>query len=204
MEFYKEGDHSKAICGHCKKIVPTTFTVRRANLKDGDAILVVPNVLVSVCDVCDRTVGVPQQSFAAVSEVRSKTDKVSLDVRLARHQLDILNNVLDRVGITATSDLRSHLLRYCLASVDLSSATLKRLRQNLSSDLLEGSFPKSSRFSIKLNDDLNRAVAAIVAQSALTKTQLIESVIVKIKKDVLDDSKKSVIEDLRRSLLASA
>ncbi|MBN8542536.1 MAG: hypothetical protein J0L82_19255 [Deltaproteobacteria bacterium] len=202
MDFYKEGDKSKAICGHCKKIVPTTFKVRRANLKDGNATLVVPDVLIAACDECDKIAGVPQQSFAAVAEVRKKAEKASLDVRLARHHLDVLNNVLEKLGIRATPDLRSHLLRYYIASIDLKN--LKYLTENLDSELLQGSYAKGNRLSIKINEDLKASIKAVLDKSKLTKTELVESVIVEVKDDVLDRPDKAKIEELKRSLLASA
>lgn len=202
MDFYKEGDKSKAICEHCKKVVPTTFKVRRANLKDGHATLVVPDVLIAACDECDKTVGVPQQSFAAVAEVRKKTEKASLDVRLARHHLDVLNNVLEKLGIRATADLRSHLLRHYIASIDLKD--LKRLKENLDSELFQGSYSKGNRLSIKINEDLKANIKTVLDKSKLTKTELVESVIVEAKEDVLDKPDKAKIEELKRTLLASA
>lgn len=204
MEFYKEGDKSKAVCEHCKEVVPTTFKVRLTKLKDGSATLTVPDVLIAACDRCDRTVGVPQQSFAAVAEVRKKADKGSLEVRLARHHLDVLNNILEKLGIRSTSDLRSHLLRHYIASIDLKGSSLKRLKDNLDSELLHGSFSKGRRLSIKLNKDLESAIEAILKASKLSKTELVESVIVEAKEDVLDHPNKSKISELKRTLLASA
>ena len=52
MEFYKEGEKSKAVCTNCKEVVPTTFKVQDADIRDGSDILSVPNILVSVCDKC--------------------------------------------------------------------------------------------------------------------------------------------------------
>jgi hypothetical protein len=204
MDFYKEGDKAKAICEHCKKVVPTTFKVRRANLKDGDATLIVPDVLVSVCDECDKIAGVPQQSFAAVAEVRKKTEKVSIEVRLARHHLDVLNNVLEKIGIRATADLRSHLLRYYLASINMKDSNLKRLKHNLDSDLFRGKFSKNNRLSIKINDDLKTNIDLLMGKSKMSKTELVESMIVDAKDEVLDHPDKKRIEELKKTLLASA
>jgi hypothetical protein len=204
MIFYKEGDFSKAICPHCKKIVQTTFKVRTSNITDNERILTVPHILVSVCNICDHIVSVPQQSFAAIGEIRKKEIKKSIEVRLARHQLDILNNVIVATGITVTDDLRSNLIRYYLSSLDLKKNTMKRLEENLNSDILKGKFSKKERISVKINSELRLFVDQILHISNLKQTELIESIIIEAKHDVLDHPKDGRKSSLRKFLLATA
>ncbi len=201
MEIYKEGDKSKAICSHCKKIVPTTFQVRTAQIKDGDESYKVPNVLVGVCDVCESTVSVPQQSFTAVAEVRKKAEKESFDVRLPRHLLDILNNSIAALGVDVSADLRGQLLRLYLASCDEKNTS--RLKENLKSDLLKGSFKRQNRLSMRMTGQLEDHIEKLIKSCKLKKTELVDSLIVDIKADLLDKKDPVRAKELRRALLAA-
>lgn len=68
MEHYNPGDHSRAICETCNRLVDTTFVVRDVPFNDG--IGIVKNILVSACDLCNNTVAIPAQSVAAIAEAR--------------------------------------------------------------------------------------------------------------------------------------
>lgn len=72
MEHYNPGDHSKAICEDCNKLVDTTFVVRNVPFDDG--IGVAKNILVAVCDLCDQTVAIPAQSVATIAEARKEAE----------------------------------------------------------------------------------------------------------------------------------
>ena len=169
MEFYKEGEKSKAVCSTCKKVNSTTFKVRTADIRDGASFLSVPSVLVGVCDDCDTVVTVPQQSFAAVAEVKKKAEKGSLEVRLCRHELDILNNSITNMGIELTSDLVPQLLKYYIVRLRKDKKTIKRMRTNLKSDLFDGSARKTNRLSIKINVSLSLRLAEFLKEAGLTK-----------------------------------
>lgn len=65
MEHYKLGDHSKAICEDCNRVVDTTFVVRNVPFFDGSGI--VENILVAVCNNCNEVVAIPAQSTAAIN-----------------------------------------------------------------------------------------------------------------------------------------
>lgn len=71
MKVFKEGDKSKAICSDCKILVPTTFRIRPVPFSSGKVI--VPDILVAVCDFCDSVVSLPQQSVPKVA--RSLSEK---------------------------------------------------------------------------------------------------------------------------------
>lgn len=66
MKLYKVGDKSKALCWKCEKLTNTTFKTRSVLLSSDRGL--VDSVLVSVCDTCDETVGVPQQSIPRIKE----------------------------------------------------------------------------------------------------------------------------------------
>ncbi len=68
MEHYKLGDHSRAICETCNRLVDTTFAVRDVPFNDG--VGVATNILVAVCNNCKEVVAIPAQSVAAIAEAR--------------------------------------------------------------------------------------------------------------------------------------
>ncbi|CAH7416512.1 hypothetical protein VCHA53O466_50322 [Vibrio chagasii] len=63
---YSEGDKSTALCEDCKGKVSTTFKFRDIPFSGETGIA--KGILVGVCDGCDRTVSIPHQSSAAISE----------------------------------------------------------------------------------------------------------------------------------------
>ena len=67
MKIVKEHNKSKAMCEHCKSLVETTFQYREVTLNDNSAI--VENVLVGVCNSCDRVVSMPHQEANKVKAV---------------------------------------------------------------------------------------------------------------------------------------
>ncbi len=60
----KEGDHSRALCDKCKKIVTTTF--RYADFSTKGRIF--PNILQGFCDICGQSVCLPHQSVQDIKK----------------------------------------------------------------------------------------------------------------------------------------
>lgn len=204
MNIFKEYDTSKAICDHCKKIVKTTFKVRDTIIHDRDEKpYKVKNILVGVCDNCDKTVSIPMQSSAAISEVRLKDIKTTVDVRLPRHLLDILNNTIIALGIDSTSDKRGHLLRFYIASIITDIKNILTLKKNLNSPLLKGSFKRRSRLTLKFNSQLDEHFNDVMKATGLKQTEIIDSLIIKINNDVLTKKDKKISHELKIMLLAN-
>lgn len=203
MEIFKEGDKSKAICEHCKEISATTFQVRTAQIQDGNKTLRVPDVLVAVCDMCDKIASVPQQSFAAVAEVKKKAETTVQDFRVPRHFLDILNLSIGIIGLNATKDLRARIVRHYLADLDVTAANIKMLKRDLNSELLMGKFKRSNRLPMRFSAELEDHFSEVVESSHLSKTAIIDSVIVRIKEDILDKKNSEKIENLKTALIAN-
>lgn len=67
------GDKGQAICEDCEKLVETTYQIRDIPLSDSR--IIVPNLLVGVCNSCDKTVSIPAQNTAKIKEVREKLEK---------------------------------------------------------------------------------------------------------------------------------
>ncbi len=203
MEIFKEGDKSKAICEHCKKVSTTTFQVRTTQIQDGNKPLRIPDVLVAVCDKCDKVAAIPQQSFAAVAEVKKKAETTNEDFRVPRHFLDILNNSISIIGLNATKDLRARIVRYYLADLDITAESIKILKRNLKSELLIGSFKRGNRLSMRFSSELEDHFAEVLESSDLNRTEVIDSVIVRIKEDILDKKDSEKIDNLKTALMAN-
>ena len=61
---HHEGDHSRGICNHCKRIVSTTFWQRDLSVEETKQTL--HGILVAVCDECGDTIAVPASSTEAI------------------------------------------------------------------------------------------------------------------------------------------
>ena len=70
MEFFKEGDKSKAICCDCGEIVQTTMHYRDVPFDDGSAIA--KDILVGTCDQCLTVVSIPAQSTPAIAKAKKQ------------------------------------------------------------------------------------------------------------------------------------
>lgn len=65
MKTLQVGDKSKAVCEPCNRLRHTTFRLRDLPTSKGK---IVRDVLVAVCDQCDRVVAIPHQSIAQLNE----------------------------------------------------------------------------------------------------------------------------------------
>lgn len=63
---YNEGDTTKGICYNCKEVVTVTMKVRDVEFSDN--VGVAKDILVGVCDCCDRVILTPRQSTESISE----------------------------------------------------------------------------------------------------------------------------------------
>lgn len=61
------GDKGQAICETCKNIVSTTYKVRDVPLSESK--IIVPNLLVGICDICDHVVSIPAQNTEKIKKI---------------------------------------------------------------------------------------------------------------------------------------
>ncbi|MGB0833255.1 MAG: hypothetical protein ACPGR2_01915 [Psychrobium sp.] len=71
MKKLKEGDTGQAICKDCSSLSNITYRVRNVPFSDGSGI--VKNILVGVCNCCDRVISVPHQSTPEIKKEFEKT-----------------------------------------------------------------------------------------------------------------------------------
>lgn len=72
MLIRKENDKSKAICYSCEKVVKGTYKVRDVDFNFNDQSSTVKDILVLVCDNCNKTVATPAQSTPKIKEAYDK------------------------------------------------------------------------------------------------------------------------------------
>ena len=73
MKIFKLGDSIKAPCEKCNGFENATFKLRNVPLSDGSGI--VKDVLVGVCNKCDRVSILPHQSVSLVKRQLEGQDK---------------------------------------------------------------------------------------------------------------------------------
>src|SRR5680860_208814 len=110
MRILRQGDKGQAICPDCRRRVSTTYNYRSVHLEKTD--VVVPNVLVGVCDTCGEVVSIPAQSSPKLKEARESTSK-TFGARIPRHLDDVLHVIADRYS-APNSAFCSLLVRYYL------------------------------------------------------------------------------------------
>lgn len=65
MTPFKEGEKQIAICYNCEILVDSTFKYRDMKSLWGSV-----NILVSICDTCDKVIGILAQSTEKIKKVR--------------------------------------------------------------------------------------------------------------------------------------
>ena len=77
---FKEGQKSKCVCYRCKQKVNTTFHIRSMSGSKSNNFKVL-NLLVGVCDECDSTVSIPQQSVDQINQSKKVYKKLKAEIR---------------------------------------------------------------------------------------------------------------------------
>lgn len=80
MIMKKEGDKSKGICYECGKKVEATYKIRDVKFKDVEGS--VKDILVLVCDECDKTIATPAQSTPAIKATLDKMNKEAASMEI--------------------------------------------------------------------------------------------------------------------------
>jgi len=199
MKLYKVGEKSKAVCESCGQLRATTFRERDVPLSSGKGM--VPSVLVAVCDHCDQTVSIPQQSVPKISEVVRFT-RHPLETRVPRHLLDALILMCYDLGFGGSESKQTVLFRFYLQRVSQTKKLSGRLEALSHSEEALGK--ADARFSIKLNDELYEIFLKLEKETQLNKAELVRGIIVLMKKDILDDKKKELRDNLKEFLLLAA
>lgn len=197
MRLYKVDEKSKAICPICNQIRTTTFKERDVPLSSGKGL--VTNVLVAVCDTCDSVVSIPHQSTPRIQAVM-RSSRHPIEARIPRHLLDALGLVCYELGVDTNDSKKTTLFRYYLQKI----SRIKRINPTLArlAESEEAQGKANARFSIKLNDEIYEIFQRLERETKLNKAELVKGIIIKIKRDILDEKKKNRRDYLKAALLA--
>jgi len=190
MNFYNIGDASKALCGECGKIVPTSFQLRDVPLSDKSK--VVKDVLVSVCDNCGQICGLPQQSLSLVQDTIRKS-KDSIEARVSVAVDDLLKTACMKIG--ASIDFQGTLIRYYAHSMVKENSYPVELTTFINSDLARGK--KARRISIK-GHNVKADFDVMKTKLHATKyVECIEAVAYKVNEDIINEKSVDRINELK-------
>jgi hypothetical protein len=198
-KFFNEGDKSRAVCEKCKCIVSTTFRYGGYHIPDTN--ITVPNLLQGYCDVCKTLVSIPHQSTYKIREYLVEEKSERIEVRVPPQFTDILN----LIGHSYLKVSKPNLLCRLLTSFYLEKlskpeshkvnkkaffAINPSLFGNKASERLSFHFPKHSQ---ALLIEVSRI-------SGKSKSDLVKSIIIQAKNDMLDNLDPSISKDFQEKI----
>ena len=202
MEFFKEGDKSKAICCDCGEIVQTTMHYRDVPFDDGSAIA--KDILVGTCDQCLTVVSIPAQSTPAIAKAKKQV-QTSIETKVPAVFVDMLDYACYQLNAQTSTDLRKRLLMFYVhqyTSGQLNTNDLLVINQSIADLSKKGS--KKKRLSFKVNHEMNNEMQLLSRQTHLGVTELVKTVVFKIKNDIVDaKASKKTISALKSFAMAS-
>lgn len=195
MKVYSAGNKGKAIC-HRDGLVAVTFDYRDVPFSDKKGMA--KDILVGVCDKCGDVVIVPAQSTPAIAEARKGVEH-SLEVNLPSVFIELLDAASYRVNANATSDFRKRLMVYYInryAQGEEITEELSALHREAIKLVKASAKVPTKRLSMKLSDVSNSRLNKISIEAHLNKTELIKSITLKIREDVVDPKKSKRLKEL--------
>lgn len=184
MKFYKEGDKSQAICSDCGEIVSSTMLYRDVPFEGGGA--VAKDILVGVCDKCRMVVSIPAQSTPAIAKAK-KQAQIPVETKVPAVFVEILEYACYQLDSLASTELRKRLIMFYVHQYtrgQLNKDELLKIHESTISFAKKDS--KKKRLSFKVTDAMNLEVQNLSDATHLGKTELIKSVVFKIKNNIID------------------
>jgi hypothetical protein len=159
--FLKAGDASRAICPHCKAMRETVYQYRSVFLNTTKAS--VPNVLVGVCRVCDRTISLPAQSTPRIKEARER-EITEQNARIPLELEDRLNMMAYSLDIRL-EPFKGAVCRYALSRVITDKRFAQRVWKNAVSADAKGT--PGGRVKFRSEASLPREAKAIALEAGI-------------------------------------
>ena len=199
MKFYKQGEKSAGYCRRCKASVQTTFRCESYTIPETET--VVPGVLQAFCDTCGEIVSLPQQSTYKIKEyyLEPKTNKVEVRVP------PVLTDVLAAIGYEYTKSNRPNLLCRVLSEfylrrlpAEAAGPLSKAIDFYLSDSLARGA--ATERISFVVASGSFRVLTAISKATKHTKSDVVKSIILLAKSDILDGNNPKLTKQFEREV----
>lgn len=197
MKLYVESEKGRAIC-HRDGLVTTTFQYRDVPFSDGSGI--VTDVLVALCDVCGDLVAIPPQSTPAIKAEREKAN-VSVETQLPAFYLETLDLAAYRIAPHLSTDFRKNLIAYYVHGFAQDQKRQATLPTTLK--MFQTAFPaaeqqkRRKRLSMKVTPSLYQDISQLMAATAMSRTDLIKSLVGHIHREVILPEKPRELAALR-------
>lgn len=195
MKFYSDGDKGKAICDHCKDVVPTTYERRDVPFSEGEGMA--KNILVATCDHCKQVVAIPAQSTPAIKESR-KTALKSIEARLPAVYLDALDFAMLSVNSAASTQHRKLFVNYYLMHFTKHKSELIKAHKHAIKHfkINDDALKVERRLSMKVSFSIAQDIEVLKEKTQLSATEIIKSLIFKMNEDLVSHKKPEVIKQL--------
>lgn len=197
MKVILENEKGRAVCERCGQIVATTFLRRDVPFSDGVGLA--RNILAGVCDSCGGVVAIPAQSTAAIRRARGEA-MGSLEANLPAVYVDLLDCAVHVVDDRASTDFRRVLLTYFLHKAARDAQAPRRLKKaymQASEKYPELRGGARRRLSMKLGASLMDDLQNLQQLTALSRTDLLKSLVFEIQEVLLEKPDRLVLDDLR-------
>ncbi|HTV87355.1 MAG TPA: hypothetical protein VME63_18315 [Dyella sp.] len=195
MKVYQLGEKGSALC-HRDGRVTTTFEYRDLPFSDGNGLA--KDILVGVCDICGDAIVIPAQSTPAIASARKRVEH-PLEINIPSIYIELLDAASTRVSHNATPDFRKRLFVYYINRYAKGDEDISELLELTSSlDQIIGSIgemPKK-RLSMRLHEKIDERFDMILKKTSLNKTDLVKSIVAKIKLDLVETNHPKHLKEL--------
>jgi hypothetical protein len=196
-KLFQEGEKSRAICDHCRAMVATTFCRRDVPFESGNGWA--RNILVAVCDQCGEVVATPAQSTPAIQAARGRATH-SIEAQLPAIYLDMLDLSAYAVDPRSTVEFRKVLVALYLRRYAARSNPSPELHHALTEGekVCGGSRGGARRrLSLKVTEPIVQDLKSLAHECGLSRTDVIKSLIFRIKVDVLDTPDAQRVQEMK-------
>lgn len=193
MRIVKEGEKGKAICEVCG-LTTTTYRLRDVDFSDKRG--TVKNIIVGVCDKCNKVASIPSQSVPQIKKEYNKTKK-SLETRVPAHFIDILNLAIKKIDSNLDENFYKILFLFYLNTLSKNEFVNENITELLESEFANAK--ASKRFSVKISNKSEKEINIAITNFDLkSKSDLVKLIILKINKDILQTSNPKYINELKK------
>lgn len=195
MKLLQSGDKERAICDRDGL---TSITYRYRDVPFSDHSGIVRNILVGVCNVCEKVISIPPQSTPAIGASRSRVQH-ALEVSIPAPFVDVLDAAAYRVDSQLTSDFRKRILLFYLnryAQGEENVSELAGFSKCIGDRTSAFGKAPNRRLSFKLTDRANGRLEGLLAEVNMTKTELVKVLVLKIDQDIVKPSKPRHLAEL--------
>lgn len=197
MKLYQEGQSIKAVCHTCKDMVSATFKYRDVPFSDGNGMA--EDILVAVCNECDHVVAIPAQSTPAIKEARKRAIN-SVEALLPAIFVDVLELASYKIDENYGSEFKKKLLWFFIheyATGEKNTSKLIQMHSEIENKFPSGRGLKKKRLSFKVSDTMDSDLKTLSAETHLSQTDVLKSVVFAISESILEKPNPSLMKKLK-------